>query len=608
MARASSASSAVHPDVVPSRTSDSITHLPTVFANARLLQPHINEVSGCCANKVIINLSTTLVIPDYSLYYSDPIDSFQPSFYASNDGSLVAPPFIEDLSSANISLLVTGMLAMLFVRNIIVSGDYLRRGKVKRKVLFYVLFFSQMLAPISFAPVIMSYFTQRLDCSIVIVLSCLSATVSLALLITGILGVKAYKCLNNSRFVLIMLALFQCASSGTIAMDVATMQGERRLTGSCVRVSGLLCTRIFVSIQFVESLFICLCFTYACWKSRGSSSARGRISIQLSMEELPIEVPVDNNETHPTLRGWWDYVPNTQTAPPLQPPSNIKPDRKFSLRSKLIGSSKNKYSRTHPTVVGSDHPGPEPTPRVAGRATSPTPSSLSRLGKLVPNMELFRKVMKDELLYTTFITATCVVVAVLAVIGVNFKNGLTVTGWIALNWSIISLLAIHSFGRVVHRHERDVLLQHPALCNAIVRAGNAIAEKKQPESRISVNPQLRYRREAEGNDKDDPFSDTRRLGDSRRSWDSGFSTPPSPPSSSLPAEEYSRVVPMIARSPPVSVHSGSFPTSGRNTPLVPHQSSDDALVQGFSQSWLLDRVSLSVEEDQKNSSIEDVAR
>jgi hypothetical protein len=186
---------------VPSTgSSDAPLSFPTVFSNPQLLHPRADQIPGCCANKVIINLSTAIAIPNYSLYYNAPIESFQPKYFALDDGSLIAPPFIQDLAGANVSLLVTGMLTMLFVRNIIVSGDYIRRGKVKNKILFHILFLSQILAPVSFVPIIMSYFNQFLNCTMyvppgslftctnpgsssVIILSCVSGTISLALLV-----------------------------------------------------------------------------------------------------------------------------------------------------------------------------------------------------------------------------------------------------------------------------------------------------------------------------------------------------------------------------------------------------------------------------------------
>ncbi|KAF9456544.1 hypothetical protein BDZ94DRAFT_1275389 [Collybia nuda] len=613
IAGTSTVSATTWPSVMSTRTSEPPLSFPTIFSSSHL-QARDDQIPECCPNKVVIHLSTTVVIPDYGLYYSVPIESFRPTYYAYDDGSLIAPPFIQDLVGANISLLVTGFIAMLFVRNIIVTGDYIRRGKVKNKTLFHILFLSQILAPISFVPIIISYFNQLLNCTTVIILSCVAGTLSLALLITGILGVKVYKCLNNSRFILIVLGIFQCASSGTIAMDVATMRGERRLSGSCVRVSNLLCTRIFVLIQLFESLFICCCFMYACWKSRGSTDARGRISIQLSMEELPIEIPEDTAEKPATLRGWWDYVPNTQVVPVRQPSSNLKQASTRRPRLFLTGFFRGKAQKPrstapkHPRHRTSETPSDrhliihhDRTIYPHGR-TSPTPSSLSRLGKLVPHMELFQKVMKDELLYTTFITGTCVVVAVLAVIGVNFKNGLTVSGWIALNWSVISLLAIHSFGRVVRRHERDALLQHPATCDAIVRRGNAIASarlsnrsKSRTSSEFSTNLGLRGNTD---NDTENPFSDARRLNNFRLSWHTpGFapSIPNSTPPSNLPVSENPRTSPVFSSSPTSSSIYSTFPTSGRGTPIVPHQSSDGA--SEFSQSWLLDRVSLSTNGD-----------
>lgn len=147
---------------------------------------------------------------------------------------------------------------------------------------------------------------------------------------------------------------------------------------------------------------------YACWKSRGSTDARGRLSIQLSMDELPIEVPEDPTEKPATLRGWWDYVPNTQTRPATQSPLNSKQvsahhpphlsltgflGRKAHKSRSVSKHPRHRISETlsdRHLIVHSDE-----ATHMYGR-TSPTPSSFSRLGKLVPHMELFQKVMKDE--------------------------------------------------------------------------------------------------------------------------------------------------------------------------------------------------------------------
>jgi len=315
------------------------------------------------------------------------------------------------------------------------------------------------------------------------------------------------------------------------------------------------------------------------------------------MEDLPLEVPEDTAEKELTLRGWWDYVPEPRVTPAVQGPPVVKADHSLhhKVRSNLNGLfSRNvpgpyplsQPPRTTTVMIRERHQSQSAPVARAARGTSPTPSSSSRLGKFVPNIRLFQKVIKDELMYTTFITATCVVVAVLAVIGVNFKNGLTVTGWIALNWSIISLLAIHSFGRVVRRHERDALLQHPFTCDALFRAGALHGGKMLRDPRMSTITPSRFRREAESNDREDPFSDTRRLGNSGDYRDSSIAASSNPPSPDL-FDEHTRVDPAIPN--PFS----NFPASGYSTPLVPHQSLDGSIVQGFSESWLLGRASFS---------------
>jgi hypothetical protein len=492
---------------------------------------------------------------------------------------------------------------MVFVRNIIVSGDYIRRGKVKKKTLFHVLFLSQILAPITFIPNIMSYFTQRLNCTVVIILSCVSASSSLALLITVILGVKVYRCLNNARFVPVVLALFQAASTITVAFDVTKTQGIRRLTGSCIPNDDLRFTRYFVIIQFLESLFLCCCFIYVCWKSRGSPAARGRISIELSMDDLPIDIPNDGSEkSRPARRGWWDYVPDNdasgqqKTATSEELKNGTEGTFKTVLQ-RITGSGdrqqqqpslKHKNSRLQKRETSN----PLGDGNVESSRQSLAPSSMSRFSRLVPRMELFQQVMKDELLYTTFITSTCVVVAVLAMIGVNFKNGLSVTGWIVLNWGIISLLAIHSFGRVVHRHERDAILQHPATCTAVIRAANNIARKDQQNRRrrgfpsSGPPPRARIASTSDETSLNDPFDDSQAL-----EQENPFHSPlDDQDSSSVPSlhlrlsEASSTIQRSYGERPPKDL---DFPTSNLSTPAVPVSSAEFARQQRFSRSWIV---------------------
>ena len=63
------------------------------------------------------------------------------------------------------NVLLTGFLLALFLRNIIVSVQYIWRGKVKNKLLFYLLLVSQALAPFSVVPIIVSFFVDVPHCA-----------------------------------------------------------------------------------------------------------------------------------------------------------------------------------------------------------------------------------------------------------------------------------------------------------------------------------------------------------------------------------------------------------------------------------------------------------
>lgn len=98
---------------------------------------------------------------------------------------------------------------------------------------------------------------------------------------TGILGTKAYRCLNSSRVVLLILAILRLAILALMGLDLAQYQGRRRLsgqtelmlkfhfvscsylielfTGSCVSVERSKVVPVTIVLQAVESLFICGC-------------------------------------------------------------------------------------------------------------------------------------------------------------------------------------------------------------------------------------------------------------------------------------------------------------------------------------------------------------
>lgn len=138
---------------------------------------------------------------------------------------------------------------------------------------------------------------------------------------------------------------------------------------------------------------------YVCWKSRGSPAARGRISIELSMDDLPIEFPADPvDKPKQVRRGWWDYVPEDQEAPAATP-------------EVLNEKSPNKVKGFFRKIKKSPLPAQKPKALATGLRSraqqvkinavpavrnSFAPSTMSRLSRLIPRMELFRQVMRDE--------------------------------------------------------------------------------------------------------------------------------------------------------------------------------------------------------------------
>jgi len=219
----------------------------------------------------------------------------------------------------------------------------------------------------------------------------------------------------------------------------------------------------------------------------------------------------------PTRRSWWKHLFGPTNTPVGLPALDVSSG---AVRQDLSSDvPHNKEQSRQPVGSGAfsssrhdvSDPILEQPLHVEPGARSHTPTTT--LSRLIPRMELFHKVMKDELCYTTTITVTTVILALLLVFGVNFENSLDMTGWVAANWAVISLLVIHSFGRVVRRHEKDALFQHPSAWSPV--------NHRSPYSRRAYPGQLRVWID------DDPFSDARGLRESVTSWNSGFSDSPS---------------------------------------------------------------------------------
>ncbi|KAF7310734.1 hypothetical protein HMN09_00616400 [Mycena chlorophos] len=214
-------------------------------------------------------------------------------------------------------------------------------------------------------------------------------------------------------------------------------------------------------------------------------------------------------------RTWWNQLLGRGKSslipvpPPPLPPAEV---------SSCNASSKEHTGSTRPSTFSRrDVTNPIPEQPLVRRPASPVPSrAVSSILRFIPRVGLFHEVMKDELLYTTTITFTTFILALCVVLASKLENCLDIGGWLELNASVISVLVIHSFGRVVRRHERDVLLQSSAIY---------WPENRSPFSRRVGSPQLRFAM------PEDRFSDVGAVPvsrDSLASWSSDDFGPKSP--------------------------------------------------------------------------------
>lgn len=149
------------------RRSPNIPTIPSATYRASSPATTTTASPSCCSgsNEVLVQLSTTLTITDYQRYYNSTTQSFIPTYHALPDGSLLTLPYLSDLRETYCVLIYCSILTVVFFRNIIVSGGYIRRGKIKKKGLFYLLFASQLLGPVVLLPLLIVHFTEYVNCT-----------------------------------------------------------------------------------------------------------------------------------------------------------------------------------------------------------------------------------------------------------------------------------------------------------------------------------------------------------------------------------------------------------------------------------------------------------
>ncbi|KAI9572832.1 hypothetical protein HD554DRAFT_1374334 [Boletus coccyginus] len=443
---------------------------PAITPRARPSQP----------SPVVVHLSTALTISDFPAFYpdADP-DAFRPIYYALPDGSLLAPPLRRDLTTNSVLLLITGCLLSVFLRNLGMAAIYLCRGKIKKKGLLYTIFLSQLLGPIAIIPIIVAQFTTSANCAVILRITFLACGLSLSLLVTGVFGVKAYRCLDNNRLVSTALVALRTAGTVVLILDMIDIHTLRTLSGHLLVFplhSSCSCLPSSCSFPHASSM--------QCGNHMGRWRSVVRISVPLSLDEVTDSLPTTEGADSVRNRRGWLHTDHFSTSPKT-PPLSRQPSIPSTPRDESQGTH---TFHTETTTRNSERPAPipstththtpaprswtvrMPTPtdslhppaRVATPPTFSTRSPISRFPRYIPRMSLFREVMRDELCYTAITAAFTVVSATMTLVGVKSANGIDATIWVTFDWAVISLLVMHSFGRAIRRHEDESLLLHPS--------------------------------------------------------------------------------------------------------------------------------------------------
>ncbi|KAI0361754.1 hypothetical protein OH77DRAFT_1391537 [Trametes cingulata] len=462
------------------------------------------------ANVVQVVIHTTLTIRDYSRYYTVPIHDFHPSYTALSDGSLVSSVFTPNLRLSEFWLVLGGALCMLFLVTTYKSYTYCRIVDVKNKSLFYMLCASQAIGLFVSVFFLVADFEPSIDCTATGMIKKGGALISTTLLVPGILGTKAYRCLSNAGFVIVILALVRAAIIAVSGIVLAEYKGGRRFTGTCETISESSLLPASVALQLLESLFICVCFLWAVHRSYRSPADHARLSLPVRDDETSTVDMGDKDSEDPHTgerpRGWWDYVPE---------PSDNKSGGGWAPPSPTLSTPKdfvNKFRQwwtgapVLPSTVFQRKPStpgefPIPQPRVstvsAANAMSlrlstsrdverprpsspPPPSVMERIIRYVPRAEMFRHMLRNELLYTTFLTSVLLVITIVMWFGITQHLLLGANSWLIVDWVIISVCTMHSFSRVARRHEREAWLQNPENWRTAHRA--------QVEDRTTLRP------------------------------------------------------------------------------------------------------------------------
>lgn len=507
-----SALSYASPTLVPAST-----WAPITITSAQVV-PLVTQAVASAAADVVIRLQADVSISHYRDYYDGPVESFQPKYYALDDGTLLSDRYVRGQRLARVWLCIAGALCIFFLRNTWLALSYIRRSRVKDKTLFYLLLLSQVLGLLAAITTTVGDLDMSANCNTVGAAKKVFSKFSCDTMITGILGMKAYRCLSNSRIILAFLISVAAVMVVLLGLELSTFEGSRTIYGNCAHIENTRMLFAIIITVYVETAILCGCFLLAIWRTyRTQNVARVTIRTPEENNTRTWEILTKEDDGLNSRRGWWDYVPEVQSYPAEHTtlpgiikrlgerlhrawsreeyPPSIAYQRKPSLPGELpipqpprphVQMVNGRYPSQPSRTNSQKHPG-----ACRCRPMSRSLGSLRSWIMHFSRLEL-RKMLRNELLYTTLLAVLFLTVALLMLIGAHKQILLGVEGWIILDWIFVTLFTMHSFERVVHRHELEAVLQHPAAWDRILHSetdhAKVFFEKR---SRRSKSPKIR---------------------------------------------------------------------------------------------------------------------
>ncbi|TFY52614.1 hypothetical protein EVJ58_g9912 [Rhodofomes roseus] len=198
----------------------------TTISDAQVL-PFPAPTLAVPAAPVVINLHADVTVSRFDHFYDALPSSFRPTYYATVDGSLLSQSYVDEMTTSKSPVFIAGALCVFFLRNARKSLLFLRRTRVKDKTLFYLLALSQILGLVAGVVITVGLLDMSVGCHTIAAVKKTLMKLSSDAMITGIIGVKAYRCLGNNRFVLLFLFL--------VTATVWTLEGLELANNSAYR-------------------------------------------------------------------------------------------------------------------------------------------------------------------------------------------------------------------------------------------------------------------------------------------------------------------------------------------------------------------------------------